>query len=81
MMIMKGNSYLSIHRKFQVHSTNMFGLGAEANMARCAIITLLLSLAAYPIPTEGRVVFFFLTEIDGGRNKRFRLPGNNPPLS
>ena len=74
---MKGNNYLNIHRTFQAHSTNMFGLGAEANIARCEIITLSQSLAAYPIPIGN----FFLTEIDGGRKKRFLLPGKNPSLS
>ena len=33
-LIMKGNDYYNIHRKFQVHSTNIFVLGAKTNIAR-----------------------------------------------
>ena len=33
-LIVKGNNYYNIHRKFQVHSTNIVVLGAKTNIAR-----------------------------------------------
>ena len=33
-LIVKGNDYYNMHRKFQVHSTNIFVLGAKTNIAR-----------------------------------------------
>ena len=33
-LIVKGNYYYNEHRKFQVHSTNVFLLGAKTNIAR-----------------------------------------------
>ena len=51
----KVNDYYTIHRKFQVHSSNIFVLGATANIARWQPPPLPLTLTAYatPTPTPG----------------------------
>ena len=34
LLIMKGNDYYNIHRKFQVHSTSILGLGAKTKIRK-----------------------------------------------
>ena len=53
-LIVKGNNYYNTHRKFQVHNTNIFVLGAKTNIARYVNHPPLpLTLTAYPTPTPG----------------------------
>ena len=57
LLIMKGKAY---YIQFQVHSTNIFGLGVKANyIARWQPPSLTLTLAAYPTITEDMVVCLF----------------------
>ena len=47
------NDYYNIHGKFQVHSTDIFVLGAKPNIARWQPLLLPLTLRAYPTPSLG----------------------------
>ena len=58
-LFVKRNDYHNAHRKFQVHITNIFVLGAKTNIARWQPPPLPLTLAVNPTPTQGRVVKFF----------------------
>ena len=53
LLIVKGNDYYNIHRKFQVHSTNIFVLGAKNKYIARWQQPPLLTLTAYPTPTTG----------------------------
>ena len=57
-LIVKGNDYYSVHRKFQVHSTNIFVLGAKQISQGDNHPSLPLTLTAYPTPTPRWVVNF-----------------------
>ena len=60
-LIMKGNEYFNIHRKFEVHSTNIFGFWAKLNIY-CQVATAPSTTNFDSLP-QGRVViylFFFL---------------------
>ena len=54
---LKGKDYYNIHRKFKVHSSNIFVLGAKSNIARWQPpLSLPLNLTAYPTLPQGRIV-------------------------
>ena len=57
-LIVKGNNYYNIHRKFQVHSNKYFCIGAKTNIARWQPPPLPLWQLTLPLP-KGRVVKFF----------------------
>ena len=46
---MKGNDYYNIHKKFQVHSTNIFGLGAKINILKWHEVPDLLKLMMWSL--------------------------------
>ena len=53
-LIVKGNHYDNMHRKFQEHSTNIFVLGVKNKYCNVATPPRLpLTLTAYPTPTQG----------------------------
>ena len=52
-LIVKGNDYYNVHRKFQVHSTNIYVIGAKTNIARWQPPPLPLNLTANLIPIPG----------------------------
>ena len=54
------NDYYNIHRKFQVHNTNIFRLEAKTNIMREQPPS---TLTAYP--TQYRVVYFFELKCPG----------------
>ena len=60
LLIVKENDNNNIQMKFQVHSTNMFGLGAKTNIAKWQPPPLPLNFysSPYSLP-QGRVVNFF----------------------
>ena len=60
LLIMKGNDYFDIHRKFQVHSTSIFGLGAKTKNREVATTQSTPNFDSLPYPyTQGRVVKMF----------------------
>ena len=93
LLIMKRNDYYKIHKKFQVHITNLFGLGAKTNIARWQPplpSTPNFESLPYPYPRAG--CFFFFLKCPqrmilqlGSRNKSFSelenpfSGGNHPP--
>ena len=52
-LIMKGNDYYNVHRKFQVHSTNIFALGAETRKVATTPSTPNFDSLPYPYPRVG----------------------------
>ena len=68
LIIIKGNDYFNIHRKFEVHSTNIFGFRAGLNIARWQPPPLSLTLKALPYPEVGWKFLFF------AKNDRKRYP-------
>ena len=59
LLIMKGADNYIIHKKFQVYSTNIFGLGAKTNIARwqLPLSTPNFNSLPYSYPTVGWYLF------------------------